>query len=113
MTSLMTGPIPSGAKAGSLLYGVGIDIGSTTCSLCILHADKTAAAKALEFPNAKAGYEWVDHKLEQLGCDKTELVIGLEATFPNSPRFLLTLPPPPRWLYSNIILGPRRLSAPG
>jgi len=63
-----------------LLYGVGIDIGKANCSLSILRIDKTAVTKPMEFPNAKAGYEWLDHKLEQLGCEKTQLLIGLEAT---------------------------------
>jgi transposase len=67
-------------KGLPLLYGVGIDVGSTNCSLSILNAGKTPASKPLEFPNAKAGYEWLDHKLEQLDCDKTQLIIGLEAT---------------------------------
>ena len=67
-------------KGLPLLYGVGIDVGSVTCSLSILHADKTAATKPMEFPNAKAGYEWLDHKLEQLNCAKTQLIVGLEAT---------------------------------
>ena len=68
------------AMSAPVLYGVGIDIGSTTCSLCILHADRTPVSKTSEFPKAKAGYEWLDRKLEQLGCDKAQVLVGLEAT---------------------------------
>src|SRR5438552_3919321 len=80
MAQLINCSAPQRVKPPSVLYGVGIDVGSANCSLSILHADKTPASKPLEFPNAKAGYEWLDHKLEPLGCDNTKLVIGLEAT---------------------------------
>jgi transposase len=63
-----------------LLYAIGIDVGSLTCSVCIMRTDKTVVGKPLQFPNSTEGQEWLNRKLVQLGCERAQLCVGLEAT---------------------------------
>jgi transposase len=70
----------SPVDASSFHYVVGVDIGSQTCSCCVLKPDKSQALKSLEFANAPAGFTGVQEHLEQLGVPPQHILIGLEAT---------------------------------
>ena len=58
----------------------GIDIGSQTCSLCGLKADKIQVVKPTEFANDPTGFALLLTKLERLGVPPDQMLIGLEAT---------------------------------
>ncbi len=62
------------------LYAVGIDIGSESCSFCILKPDKHVVFKPTGFANAASGFAFLIEKLEALGVSAHHILIGLEAT---------------------------------
>jgi transposase len=64
----------------SFAYVVGIDIGSQTCSFCILKPDKSQVIKATAFANAPAGFAFLLDKLERLAEPAEHILVGLEAT---------------------------------
>ena len=70
----------SPVDAASFAYAVGIDIGSESCSLCTLRADKSPVGKPTTFANAPAGFGLLQERLEQLGVPPQQILIGLEAT---------------------------------
>ncbi len=72
--------LSSPVDAASFSYVAGIDIGSQTCSLCALKADKSQVIKPTEFTNAPAGFGILQEKLAQLGVPPEQVLIGLEAT---------------------------------
>ena len=61
-------------------YVVGIDSGSQTCRCCVLKPDKSQVLKPLDFPNAMAGFSFLQEQLETLGVEPDQILIGLEAT---------------------------------
>ena len=64
----------------SFTYVVGIDIGSQTCSFCVLKPDKSQVIKATDFANALAGFTSLLEQLERLEVPPEQILIGLEAT---------------------------------
>jgi transposase len=64
----------------SFTYVVGIDIGSQTCSFCVLKLDKSQVIKPTDFANAPAGFALLLDKLERLAVPADQILIGLEAT---------------------------------
>lgn len=66
--------------ASKFEYVVGIDIGSQTCSCCVLKLDKSQVMKPIDFPNAMPGFIFLQEKLETLGVEPNQILIGLEAT---------------------------------
>jgi len=67
-------------EASAYQYIVGIDIGSQTCSGCVLKPDKSQAIRPIEFPNAMPGFTLLQERLEALGVQPNHILIGLEAT---------------------------------
>jgi transposase len=63
-----------------LSYVIGIDIGSATCSVTILHPDKRPLGKATSFANDAVGFATLGAKLTQLGVPADQILIGMEAT---------------------------------
>jgi len=63
----------------SFTYVVGIDIGSQTCSFCVLKLDKSQVIKPTDFANAPAGFALLLDKLERLAVPADQILIGLEA----------------------------------
>ena len=70
----------SPVDVSSFAYVVGVDIGSQTCSVCVLTPDKRAVLKPMEFANATAGFALLCGRLEQLGVPAEQILIGMEAT---------------------------------
>jgi transposase len=61
-------------------YVVGIDIGSQTCSFCVLKPDKSQVIKPTDIANAPTGFRLLLDKLESLAVSSEQILIGLEAT---------------------------------
>lgn len=59
---------------------VGIDVGSDSCTFCVLTPDRTLLLKPLAFPNTVEGFAVVHSKLTSLGVIPAQTQIGLEAT---------------------------------
>ena len=74
----------SAVDASAYTYVVGIDVGSQTCSMCVLKPNKSQVIKPTDFANAAAGFALLHDKLEQLGVPPDQLLIGLEATSPDA-----------------------------
>jgi len=70
----------SAVNGSSFRYVVGIDIGSQTCSLCGLKADKSQVIKPTEFANDPTGFALLLTKLERLGVPPDQMLLGLDAT---------------------------------
>ena len=70
----------SPVDSSSFTYVVGIDIGSQTCSFCVLKPDKSQVIKATDFANTPAGCTSLLEKLERLEAPPEQILIGLEAT---------------------------------
>lgn len=70
----------SPVDASSFMYIVGIDIGSESCSLCVLKPDKSQVLKPTAFANAPTGFGVLQEKLAHLGVPAAQILIGLEAT---------------------------------
>jgi hypothetical protein len=64
----------------SFTYVVGIDIGSQTCSFCVLKPDKSQVIKPTDFANAPTGFALLLDKFESLAVSPEQILIGLEAT---------------------------------
>jgi hypothetical protein len=64
----------------SCTYVVGIDIGSQTCSFCVLKPDTSQVIKPTDFANAPAGCTLLLEKLERVEVPPEQILIGLEAT---------------------------------
>jgi hypothetical protein len=52
----------SPVDASSFQYVVGVDIGSQTCSFCVLKPDKSQALKPMKFAHATAGFTQVHER---------------------------------------------------
>jgi transposase len=61
-------------------YVVGLDVGSETCTVSVLTADKRMVRKPFAITNDGPGFDRLVQQLAQLGCPPQELVVGLEAT---------------------------------
>jgi transposase len=61
-------------------YAVGIDIGMQSCMMCCLTMDKRPVIKPSVFDNTAQGCSWLLSRLQQLGCQPQQILIGLEAT---------------------------------
>jgi Transposase len=64
----------------SFQYVVGIDIGSQTCSFCVLKPDKSQVVKPTKFANHADGFTLLRERLERLDASAAQILIGLEAT---------------------------------
>jgi transposase len=77
----MTQPSSSNPLApSSFQYVVGIDIGSQSCSFCVLKPDKQIAIKPTDYANTAAGFAVLFEKLGRLGVPADQILVGLEAT---------------------------------
>lgn len=64
----------------SITYVCGLDIGSQSCSGCVLRLDRSVVLKPMTFENTKAGWQvWMEH-LSRLDAPANEILIGMEAT---------------------------------
>lgn len=61
-------------------YAVGIDVGSQSCSCCVLKPDKSIAIKPTNFVNAAPGFAALLEQLEHLKVPAGQILVGLEAT---------------------------------
>ncbi|MDQ5850567.1 MAG: IS110 family transposase [Chloroflexota bacterium] len=61
-------------------YVVGLYVGSDTCLVAVLAADKRVVRKPFAIANAGDGFTHLDQQLAQLGCAPHEILVGLEAT---------------------------------
>jgi transposase len=61
-------------------YVCGIDIGSQSCSGCVMRPDKSVRVKPITFANTKEGWQVIEEKLNQLDAAPGQIVIGMEAT---------------------------------
>jgi hypothetical protein len=72
---------PSSPVDGSSFhYVVGIDIGSQTCSCCVLRPDKSPVGKPAAFANDATGFSLLGERLQHLDATADQVLIGLEAT---------------------------------
>jgi transposase len=72
----------SAPDPAALTFAVGIDIGATTCSVAVLHPDKTLLGKPSTFANAAPGFAVLATKLAALAVPPAHVLIGMEATGP-------------------------------
>jgi hypothetical protein len=61
-------------------YAVGIDVGSQSCSFCVLKPDKSVLIKPGNFANAAPGFAVLLEQLEQFQVSPSQILVGLEAT---------------------------------
>lgn len=61
-------------------YAVGIDVGSQSCSFCVLKPDKSISIKATNFVNAASGFAVLLQQLEEFHVSPDQMLVGLEAT---------------------------------
>lgn len=66
--------------ASPLTYIVGIDVGSTQCSVAVLQADKTPVGKTTSCANSAPGFAQLEAKLVRLAVPPAQILLGLEAT---------------------------------
>jgi hypothetical protein len=59
---------------------VGIDIGMESCTMSCLLMDKHQIIKATPFANNMQGFDWLFERLEGLGAEPQQMLVGLEAT---------------------------------
>jgi transposase len=86
---------PSSASPAEFLplrYVVGLDVGSETCLVSVLRADKSVVRNPFAIANAAPGFELLAVQLEQLAAPPAAICVGLEATgryWENVYQFLL------------------------
>ncbi|MDQ5853019.1 MAG: IS110 family transposase [Chloroflexota bacterium] len=73
----LSAPSPS---ANTPLYGVGIDVGSESCSVGVLAPDKRVVLKPFAIANTGEGFTRLEQKLAHLDCSPHDIAVGLEAT---------------------------------
>ena len=76
------------------MYYVGIDIAKRSHTACVMCEDNTLKIKPFAFDATKQGFETLQTRLVLLECDRSEVLIGMEATrllFDNLYRFLKDL----------------------
>lgn len=59
---------------------VGIDVGSQSCSFCVLKPDKSIVIKATTFANTTVGFALLQEYLAGLQVPAHQMLVGLEAT---------------------------------
>jgi transposase len=64
----------------SIKYVCGIDIGSQSCSGCIMRPKKEVVVKPITFANSKDGWKELLERLSQLEASPDQIAIGIEAT---------------------------------
>src|SRR5215469_5089979 len=64
----------------SIQYVCGIDIGSQSCSGCIMRPNKEMVVKPITFANTKDGWTVFLERLKRLEAGPSQIVIGMEAT---------------------------------
>lgn len=72
--------LPSPEEDLPVRYAVGIDVGSQSCSFCVLLPDKSIAIKPTDFANAAGGFALLQEKLQSLEASPGQILVGLEAT---------------------------------
>ncbi len=72
--------LASPTGGATVRYVVGLDVGSDTCLVAVLAADKRVVRKPFAIANAGDGFTHLDQQLAQLGCAPHEILVGLEAT---------------------------------
>jgi transposase len=77
---MVTQPSSTPGASLGLAYVVGIDIGMQFCMMCCLTREKRQVIKPSSFDNTAQGCTWLLTRLQQLGCQPQEVLIGLEAT---------------------------------
>src|SRR5690349_20566402 len=77
---MVTQPSSTPGASLGLAYVVGIDIGMQSCMMCCLTREKRQVIKPSSFDNTAQGCRWLLTRLQQLGCQPQEVLIGLEAT---------------------------------
>ena len=75
-----TTPSASSEEEATIKYVCGIDIGSQSCSGCVMRPDKRVVIKSSDFPNTLEGWRVWEAKLAQLDASPNEIRIGMEAT---------------------------------
>lgn len=70
----------SEASGAEVKYVCGIDIGSQSCSGCIIRPDKSVVVKPTTFANAREGWNVWEEKLSKLDAPPNQIMIGMEAT---------------------------------
>ena len=79
--------------ASTILFVVGIDVGSDTCAVSILRPDKTTVRSPFSIANTVTGFDRLVAEHTQLRCPPGQIRIGLEATgryWENLYQFLLS-----------------------
>lgn len=89
------------------MYYVGIDIAKRSHVCCILDESNTTVVKPFTFGNDQAGFHGLIDILHSLGCNTSNVLIGMEATgalFENLYRYLKSLS------YNVVLLNPYQTS---
>src|SRR5256885_1036341 len=69
----------SSKEETAIKYVCGIDIGSQSCSGCVMRPDKSVVVEPIAFLNAREGWQVWEEKLSQLDASPNQILIGLEA----------------------------------
>ena len=69
----------SSKEERTIKYVCGIDIGSQSCSGCVMRPDKSVVVEPIAFMNAKEGWQVWEEKLSRLNASPNQILIGLEA----------------------------------
>jgi transposase len=69
----------SSKEETAIKYVCGIDIGSQSCSGCVIRPDKSVVVEPIAFTNAREGWQVWEEKLSQLDATPNQILIGLEA----------------------------------
>src|SRR3979411_2920772 len=77
----MTASSASSEEEATIKYVCGIDIGSQSCSGCVMRPDKSVRVKPITFANTKQGWQVIEEKVIQLDAAPSQIVIGMEATW--------------------------------
>jgi len=67
-------------EEATIKYVCGIDIGSQSCSGCVIRPDKRVIVKSSDFPNTLEGWKVWEVKLTKLDAAPNQICIGMEAT---------------------------------
>jgi transposase len=72
--------LSSSQEEASIKYVCGIDIGSQSCSGCIMRPNKEMVIKPIIFANTRDGWNVFLERLERLEATPSQIAIGIEAT---------------------------------
>src|SRR6266566_7414710 len=70
----------SSLKETTIKYVCGIELGSQSCSGCVIRPDKSLLVKPIEFANTQEGLQVWKEKLSQLDAFPDQILIGMEGT---------------------------------